>query len=77
MTANRPPSDLFVTEPVLRTPFGEDCQKCARRLSDQLREAGYFAESLLFRMYLCPSCGDKRCSRAKDHEKPCDKVATS
>ncbi|OAN35074.1 hypothetical protein A4X17_11370 [Plantibacter sp. H53] len=68
---------LFISEKHLRTPFGEDCQKCARRLSDQLREAGHFVESLLFRMYVCPSCGDKRCSKAKDHEQPCDKAGKS
>lgn len=41
-----------------------DCLKC-RPVS--------FADPGSIRMAVCPTCGDKRCVHAKDHEAPCAK----
>lgn len=63
--------DLFVTEKRLISPVDGDCTVCAHQISKRLQDAGHFAESMQFRMYTCPDCGNKRCPRGSWHENAC------
>jgi DNA-directed RNA polymerase subunit RPC12/RpoP len=46
-----------------------DCMNCESCLSDKLDESGW--PILATRMIVCPSCGNKRCPKATDHNLKC------
>ncbi len=53
-----------------------DCRRCAREQAAAEPPVTYagalaaaFADSA--RMFLCPTCGNKRCPKASDHDLPC------
>jgi hypothetical protein len=56
-----------VSRPSLSTPESEpDCITCAR---GKLTESGY--PWTMAKMFLCPTCGNKRCPKATDHNLAC------
>ena len=46
-----------------------DCEHCHKCLEGKLNEFGWPITSM--RMILCPTCGNKRCPKATDHELEC------
>lgn len=70
-------AELTVTETRLRTPFDADCWECASEISDRLAEAGHWMEAMSFPMFLCPTCGNKRCPRASNHGNECTRSNAS
>lgn len=65
--------DLWVTEKRLKTPSDADCWIDGMVLGARLEAAGHSVEAMSFfyPMYLCPSCGNKRCPKATWHENEC------
>lgn len=54
------------------TPWGEwaDCTDCEARWLDQYRETDPM-RWLSRRMIVCPTCGNKRCPKATQHDNAC------
>lgn len=52
-----------------------DCWRCATELADAAEAAGADVISTALHlfgvMYLCPTCGNKRCPKATDHRLDC------
>jgi len=50
-----------------------DCARCSRELAERLLAEGTitWAESMSQPMWLCPSCGNKRCPKASWHGHEC------
>lgn len=55
--------DRFFRELPTPTETASDCRKCARAVAVDSNWLEYSR-----RMFLCPTCGNKRCPKATDHE---------
>lgn len=48
------------------------CRHCREVCDAQARQDGAPFSLIIARpMFVCPSCGDKRCAKAADHREPC------
>jgi hypothetical protein len=63
--------DLYVETKRLISPYDADCWIDGMIISRKLTAAGHWTESLMFPMYVCPECGNKRCPKATWHEEAC------
>lgn len=54
-----------------------DCARCSKEISDMLLASGEMEwyQAAQQPMWVCPSCGNKRCAKASDHENACDRGA--
>lgn len=48
-----------------------DCWRCAAELADTLSDPIEQMLTVGGRMFLCPTCGNKRCPKATDHRLDC------
>lgn len=56
------------------TVFKYDCHRCAREAFKALpaeEQSKVFTSLEFARMFLCPTCGNKRCPKATDHRLDC------
>ncbi|AYN94406.1 hypothetical protein EAW52_10770 [Pseudomonas sp. LTJR-52] len=48
-----------------------NCHKCTADLETVIPGTKIVLKGMVDRMILCPSCGNKRCPKASDHELEC------
>lgn len=49
----------------------EDCGKCYRCWDERTQDAPIMERAMSRTMFLCPTCGNKRCPKASDHRLAC------